>query len=628
MRGFSLQFHKQKTDLKFTNMKLHNILATILLTTGAIIGHANEVTYSYANLDGELIAYGNPKADNYDVAIKMTNLGFENISVKGIKVMFPDTPDISGCKAWLSTELKVENNQNVVDLTTVEATVADGYLSATFPDGFVIPEEGIFVGYSFCVEQYNDDTRGPVILGNGNNPDGFYMHTSRKYYSWVNMYDRTNLVSAMEIILSGDFPSNNGSINLETDLNFSLSQDELEIPLTFTNYGSLPIESMEFSYSFNGSDTYTCSTTFDPALNLQFTGTTPLTIFIDNKAEAGRNDFELSLSKINGEEISNPEATLTAPLYIFANVPKRRVLVEEYTGLWCGYCPRGYAAMEYMATNYPDDYVGVSYHSRDAMETVPYTDYPWLVTAFPVSTIDRLEQGDPFFWNDFSGFGFLSAWEKELKKFTPASVDLSNVAYDADSNTVSLTADVSFIKEPANDCSIFYILTANGLSDDTWVQTNYLSGENFDNYGIEAIREFVEGPGAITGLVFNDIPVKWTNLKGVEGSLPDAIAIIPDNIYSHSIEFGLSDTLSAQGFDLIGQASSIRAIAGVVDNVTGEVLNCAVAMIDGLSGVDGVSVEDSDVEFYTIDGIKINQPTDSGIYLRRSGKKIEKILVR
>ncbi|MBD5355616.1 MAG: hypothetical protein HDR88_01215 [Bacteroides sp.] len=609
-------------------MKIYNILATLVLATCTVTGHANEVEYSYANLEGEFIAYGNPKADNYDVAVKMTNLGFSNASVKGIKVMFPESSDISECKAWLSTELKIENNKNVANLTTVDAIVKDGYLTATFPDGFVIPEEGIFVGYSFSVTQYNDETRGPVILGNGNNPDGFYMHTSRKYYDWVNMYDRTSLVSAMQIVLSGDFPNNNGTISLDTDLNFTVSQDEFEIPLTFTNFGSLPIESMEFSYSFNGTDTYTSTSTFDPALQLQFTGTIPLTVYIDNKAEAGKNDFEISLSKINGEEVSNSEATIKALLYAFANVPKRRVLVEEYTGLWCGYCPRGYAAMEYMATNYPDDYVGISYHSNDAMETVPYTDYPWFVTAFPVSTIDRQEQGDPFYWNDFSGFGFLTAWEKQLQKFTPASIDLSQVEFNAESNKVTLAADVSFIKQPENDCRIFYILTANGLSDNSWIQTNYLSGESFDSYGIEEIREFIEGPAAIPGLIFNDIPVKWSELNGIEGSLPEASAIVADKIYNNSIEFDLNNASSAQGLDMIGKASSIRAIAGVVDCVTGEVLNCAVAMVSDITGVTVIDETEPDIVYYDLNGIRINQVTNPGIYLRRIGNKTEKIFIK
>lgn len=610
-------------------MKIFNILAGLLMSSVTASAGAAEVAYSYADLNDQLIAFESPKADNYDVAVKMTNLGFENASVKGVRVLFPESSDISGYQAWLSTELKLESNKNVADLVTVDAVVADGYLTATFPDGFVIPDEGIYVGYSFSVEKYNDSTKGPVILGKGDSSDGFFLHTSKKYYSWANMYEKTGLVSAMEIILAGDFPENNGMISLTSDLNFGINQEEFEIPLAFTNLGYVPIEEMEFAYSFNGNEEFTAITTFDPAREIQFTGSIPLSVFVENHAEKGSNEFVLRLSKINGQEVPNIGGEITTELYAFADMPTRRVLVEEYTGLWCGYCPRGYAAMEYMAKNYPYDYIGVSYHSRDVMETVPYTDYPSSVMAFPVSTIDRQEQGDPFFWTGFSGFGFLEAWEKQLNKFTPVTIDMSAVSYDTDSRIVTLDTEVSFIKQPDNDCRIFYLLTANGLSDPTWLQTNYLSGESFESYGIDEIVEFIEGGDVIQGMVFNDIPVVWSDLRGIEESLPAANSIITDQTYTHSIEFDLNGVVSVQGYDLIGNATSIRAIAGVADSITGEVLNCTVALIEGLSGVGSIDgKDDQPVEYYTLSGIKIERPTTSGLYIRRTGEKTEKVFFK
>lgn len=610
-------------------MKINNILAGCALVLAMSPVYATEINYSYADLSGQLAAFGSPKADSYDVAIKITNFGHENTEVAGIRVLFPESDDITGLSAWISTELKLVDNKNVPDLVSVEAFVENEYLMASFPEGFTIPEEGLFVGYSFTVEKHNEETQWPIILGNGDNPNGLYLHTAKKYYSWLNYYENIGKVSAMEVTLRGDFAENDGEIAFASPLNFGANEAEFEIPLTFTNYGGKPIGSMEFEYSYNGNPANSTVVNFDPAMEIPFTGTTPLSIFVENKADNGSNLFSLTLTKINDQTVANPGASIETTLNAFAELPKKRVLVEEFTGLWCGYCPRGWAALEYMSENYPDDFVAISYHSRDDMETVPYYDYPVSVSSYPVSCIDRKTSGDPFFGSGFSGFGFLDEWKEAGNAFTPATIEITGVSYDPETKVVNAETATSFITDMDDECRVFYILVADGLEDPSWLQVNYLTGESFSDYGIPQIEQFLDGEIYIEGLVFNDVPVVYSDPKGVEGSLPAAGEIKAGESYAGSYQFLTDGAVSTRGVDLIGMAKGIRVIAGVANAVTGEVLNCTVANVDGITGISHIMDSESSSEIYTVSGIKVTgNELAPGTYIRRVNGKSEKFVVR
>ncbi|MBQ8866745.1 MAG: choice-of-anchor J domain-containing protein [Bacteroidaceae bacterium] len=87
-------------------------------------------------------------------------------------------------------------------------------------------------------------------------------------------------------------------------------------------------------------------------------------------------------------------------------VSNRRVLIEEGTGTWCGNCPGGSLALEYMEKNYPDNVVSIAVHNDDAMEYTAYNDfcqYP----AFPMMLVDRKYLGLPAELDEDYNYSFL-----------------------------------------------------------------------------------------------------------------------------------------------------------------------------------------------------------------------------
>ena len=51
----------------------------------------------------------------------------------------------------------------------------------------------------------------------------------------------------------------------------------------------------------------------------------------------------------------------------------RKIVMEEATGTWCGWCPRGMVTIEQMNQKYPDNFIAIAIHGGDEM--VPDESY-------------------------------------------------------------------------------------------------------------------------------------------------------------------------------------------------------------------------------------------------------------
>ena len=74
----------------------------------------------------------------------------------------------------------------------------------------------------------------------------------------------------------------------------------------------------------------------------------------------------------------------------------KKVLIEEFTGAWCGYCPDGAQRLENIIDSNDGNVIGVSLHNGDQM-AVGHTDYLGSIyqnTGFPSGMVDRLSIND------------------------------------------------------------------------------------------------------------------------------------------------------------------------------------------------------------------------------------------
>ena len=84
---------------------------------------------------------------------------------------------------------------------------------------------------------------------------------------------------------------------------------------------------------------------------------------------------------------------------------QRGVFVEEFTGTWCGYCPRGAWYMDSLAANMPDNAILVAWHNGDLMtiangEAVMAKN--WAIAGYPNVLVNRYDyNGGVGDWADF-----------------------------------------------------------------------------------------------------------------------------------------------------------------------------------------------------------------------------------
>ncbi|WP_444364004.1 hypothetical protein [Prevotella sp.] len=181
---------------------------------------------------------------------------------------------------------------------------------------------------------------------------------------------------------------------------------ETVVPLKLTNWGDTEVTSI--SYTFYYTDKQVSEGPF--VLNfdqpLKDGETREVKIPIKPGQKLGKEELLFNITQVNGQynEASAGYAYLTC--CTVNKMPHKRVLVEDYAGMWCWHCPIGLVATDAIARMYPDDVVAVSVHKTDDISKVVSR---WVYEGL----IDRYAVTVPSVWvardNKAAGFDITDA---------------------------------------------------------------------------------------------------------------------------------------------------------------------------------------------------------------------------
>lgn len=149
-----------------------------------------------------------------------------------------------------------------------------------------------------------------------------------------------------------------------------MGDKETVVPLKLTNWGDTEVTSI--SYTFYYTDKQVSEGPF--VLNfdqpLKDGETREVKIPIKPGQKLGKEELLFNITQVNGQynEASAGYAYLTC--CTVNKLPHKRVLVEDYAGMWCWHCPIGLVATDAIARMYPDDVVAVSVHKTDDISKV------------------------------------------------------------------------------------------------------------------------------------------------------------------------------------------------------------------------------------------------------------------
>lgn len=185
-----------------------------------------------------------------------------------------------------------------------------------------------------------------------------------------------------------------------------MGDKETVVPLKLTNWGDTEVTSI--SYTFYYTDKQVSEGPF--LLNfdqpLKDGETREVKIPIKPGQKLGKEELLFNITQVNGQynEASAGYAYLTC--CTVNKMPHKRVLVEDYAGMWCWHCPIGLVATDAIARMYPDDVVAVSVHKTDDISKVVSR---WVYEGL----IDRYAVTVPAVWvardNKAAGFDITDA---------------------------------------------------------------------------------------------------------------------------------------------------------------------------------------------------------------------------
>lgn len=310
---------------------------------------------------------------------------------------------------------------------------------------------------------------------------------------------------------------------------------------TVSNTSTSDIDGFTVKYQFGDGEIYS------ETLNKKVKAGGTNSFSIKSPAEIAKNE---TLSYTIWVEANGDQSSATGKVSAY----KRRIVAEEVTGTWCGYCVRGIVAMADMKSEYGDSFIGIAVHNgteswEDPMSMPEYTD--WLFSKFNMSgyphcTVNRMVTytGDP--GNIFTYYSLL----KDKENYTGLDLEAD---VDAEAKKVKAITTLYTSRDiEESNLRLAYVVIENDVHCGDTVDENgkplRYNGYEQNNYyaggGMGEMGGFEDMPETVPGkdMWYQDVARYISDgFGGIEKSLPSEIKegvgvsheeeiILPDNI--------------------------------------------------------------------------------------------------
>ena len=579
---------------------------------------AADVCFSYAAPDAPLNYFGNKLKETYDVAIFIPNAEMVGMKITGIEVPMQASAKVNNFSFWTAKTLELETVEGVkvnkVDQrwqVEMPSTGGTKTLRVDIPDGYVIPEGGLYVGYSFTVVTLDETTATtkPVVVASKHGNNGFFLHTSRSYRSWQNFTEEGNATSRIKVFVQGDVADAAVSV-LSVGNHYFKPNVENVIPVPVANMGMEEIKSISYKATV-GEVSKEADITFKTPIYALFAWEQDVDITLPATSETGDAQTTIEITKVNGKDY---HSSASSTCRVLSFLPKKLALMEEYTGCWCGWCPRGFVAMELMNETNPD-FVGIAYHDNDQMTMAG--GYPEVAgMGFPCANFNRVFLTDPLYADNVTkAVTTPKVYDEYCQGITPVQIT-AEATIDED-GIVNATTTLNWAAMPfKTNYRIEYVLLADDLhsTEANWNQTNYFSGRSPLDY--PGMDEFCALGTYVSDLHFNDVAIATSGFVGVEGSVDE---ISTEKPTVHTFSFDTNYILNTSGYKIPFDPNKLRIATflleengdyGIVENAT----KCKVVNLSGINDAIG-DKEVETVTCYDLQGRVITNPTP-GIHIR------------
>lgn len=343
-------------------------------------------------------------------------------------------------------------------------------------------------------------------------------------------------------------PANDAKINSIALNRYGVINTNSNLVLNVTNLGSSTISNLTIDWNDGTSHSQVINVSIAPFATLDVTHPTAL-----NYAAAVEKTIAVNITAVNGGVDADVSNNTGSKLFnSLSQASPKKVVIEEGTGTWCGWCPRGAVAMEQMYQNHPNDFIGIAVHNGDPMTVTEY-DNGTDLSGFPGCNVDRALLDESVSANLFESY-----YQERIGLAVPAG--LSMTVSGTTSKTINVSATFRTVFASANYRLGVVIIednvtgTASGYN-----QTNYYAGgANGAMGGFESLPN----PVPAASMVYDH--VGRALLGGFAGQANSVPTTITDGLAaSYTFNYTIPST---------SNSANMSAVALLIDNATGEIV--------------------------------------------------------
>ena len=355
----------------------------------------------------------------------------------------------------------------------------------------------------------------------------------------------------------------------------------------------------------------------------------------------GIHPVSIEITKVNGEANASTSASTAFDVLALETSATRTPVVEEFTGTWCGWCPRGHVGLDLLKESYGDGIITLAAHASsssteiDPMECATYLDVvSSFVQSFPSALYDRCLLGDAYLGIDGNPYAFgANQYIDILNSSFPseATVTLTADWGDTDKNVINANVGLTFgctriSLGSANPYAVAFVLSEDDMTGDgqQWLQNNYYSGET--SYGNDDnMLSWVSASKSVQMDYDNVVVQGWDALLGIDESVPSTVFKGENLTYNATLDISANT--------LIQNKEKLHLTALLINRNNYSIVNAAqVSLGDGgSSAIEGVTDDAngaSEVARYNVNGVRLDKAQKGLNIVKYSDGTTKKVIVK
>lgn len=500
-------------------------------------------------------------------------------------------------------EVFVTKDLNADPIVTKKASVAyKGWNEVALTTPYEIDGEGFYIGYSY--------TGSAVSLGMTTtfSENGCWADLGDGWQNYATQKGESAKALAIQARITGD--------NLPLDLmlytdthEYAVVKDEpCKLEFSVKNLCSVAVRNLQVGYSIDGGEETVCDfkTTMGSNIDKSFA------IEHEGFSTTGKHSLKMRVVSINGKDDAYaPNSELVLGLNVKNSLPVQRLVVEEGTGTWCQYCPKGIVGFRKASEAYPNHFIGIAIHRSDNLVTNTYEDL--VFESLPNCYFNRNTKSaiEP-------SFESIETAVKKLMEKTPVMGVDANVKYtDSGKKKISVEALTTFLgAHKGMNYRLSFVLLESGITG--YTQVNAFAGGKLGEMG-----GFEKLPNPAT-IDMDHVARMNYSYNGIEGSIPADVEADETTRYTTTLDVPST----------IQNPDNCDLVVLVIDAATGRIENgVKVALGEHTTGIrdaekvvvpdfsfsgDRLNVDGfaGSVRLYTADGVEVsNSNLAPGMYI-------------